>query len=136
MALTERKKDGWVAMAMASIPARQHTCSCLPLQDGEVRRAFQRSLQKQGLKFKLGTKVGNAFQSFRPCCFARTAPLTGIDISVSGLVYCQLFLMQVASAEATHDGVNLTLQPAKGNGSTEMMSADVVLVSTGAHAPP
>ena len=101
-----------------------------------MRRAFQRSLQKQGLKFKLGTKVGNAFQSFRPCCFARTAPLTGIDISVSGLVYCQLFLMQVASAEATHDGVNLTLQPAKGNGSTEMMSADVVLVSTGAHAPP
>lgn len=46
------------------------------------------------------------------------------------------FLMQVASAEATHDGVNLTLQPAKGSGSTEMMSADVVLVSTGAHAPP
>lgn len=80
-----------MAMAMASIPARQHTCSCLPLQDGEVRRAFQRSLQKQGLKFKLGTKVGNAFQSFRPCCFARTAPLTGIDISVSGLVYGQLF---------------------------------------------
>lgn len=26
-------------------------------QDGEVRRSFQRSLQKQGLKFKLGTKV-------------------------------------------------------------------------------
>ncbi|KAI7835395.1 hypothetical protein COHA_010705 [Chlorella ohadii] len=65
----------------------------VPTMDGEVRRAFQRSLQKQGLKFKLGTKV--------------------------------------ASAEATHDGVNLTLQPAKGSGSTEMMSADVVLVSTG-----
>lgn len=27
-------------------------------QDGEVRRTFQRSLEKQGLKFKLGTKVG------------------------------------------------------------------------------
>lgn len=34
--------------------------SMLPLcvQDGEVRRAFQRSLQKQGMKFKLSTKVG------------------------------------------------------------------------------
>ena len=31
-------------------------CDALP-QDGEVRRAFQRSLQKQGLKFKLSTKV-------------------------------------------------------------------------------
>lgn len=26
-------------------------------QDGEVRRTFQRSLQKQGIKFKLGTKA-------------------------------------------------------------------------------
>ena len=30
------------------------------VQDGEVRRAFQRSLQKQGLKFKLSTKVCKA----------------------------------------------------------------------------
>ena len=29
----------------------------ISVQDGEVRRAFQRSLQKQGLKFKLSTKV-------------------------------------------------------------------------------
>jgi dihydrolipoamide dehydrogenase len=28
--------------------------------DGELRRAFQRALQKQGMKFKLGTKVNSA----------------------------------------------------------------------------
>lgn len=44
--------------------------------------------------------------------------------------------MQVASAEASNDGVNLTLQPSKGNGSTELMTADVVLVSTGKCACP
>lgn len=30
------------------------------MQDGEVRKAFQRSLSKQGFKFKLGTKVNGA----------------------------------------------------------------------------
>ena len=30
------------------------------LQDGEVRKAFQRSLTKQGFKFKLSTKVNGA----------------------------------------------------------------------------
>ena len=30
------------------------------VQDGEVRKAFQRSLTKQGFKFKLGTKVNGA----------------------------------------------------------------------------
>lgn len=44
--------------------------------------------------------------------------------------------LQVASAEATTDGVNLALQPSKGNDSTELMSADVVLVSTGMRACP
>lgn len=32
-----------------------HVLPCL--QDSEVRKAFQRSLEKQGIKFKLGTKV-------------------------------------------------------------------------------
>lgn len=32
----------------------------LILQDGEVRKAFQRSLTKQGFKFKLGVKVNSA----------------------------------------------------------------------------
>ena len=30
------------------------------MQDGEVRKAFQRSLTKQGFKFKLNTKVNGA----------------------------------------------------------------------------
>lgn len=29
-------------------------------QDGEVRKLFQRALTKQGMKFKLGTKVNSA----------------------------------------------------------------------------
>lgn len=29
-------------------------------QDGDIRKAFQRTLQKQGLKFKLGYKVTSA----------------------------------------------------------------------------
>lgn len=32
----------------------------VPSMDGEVRRAFQRTLGKQGMKFKLGTKVNSA----------------------------------------------------------------------------
>lgn len=32
----------------------------LGMQDGEVRKAFQRSLTKQGFKFKLNTKVNGA----------------------------------------------------------------------------
>jgi hypothetical protein len=30
---------------------------CVCSQDGEIRKLFQRSLQKQGMKFKLNTKV-------------------------------------------------------------------------------
>ena len=30
------------------------------MQDGEIRKAFQRSLTKQGFKFKLGVKVNSA----------------------------------------------------------------------------
>ena len=30
------------------------------VQDGEIRKAFQRSLGKQGMKFKLGIKVNSA----------------------------------------------------------------------------
>ena len=42
---------------------RYHTAEmliCARLQDGEVRKAFQRSLTKQGFKFKLNTKVNGA----------------------------------------------------------------------------
>lgn len=38
----------------------------------------------------------------------------------------------MASAEASDSGVTLSLQPAKGDGAGETMTADVVLVSTGA----
>ena len=39
---------------------------------------------------------------------------------------------QVASAEADDNSVRLELQPSKGDGAGETMTADVVLVSTGA----
>ncbi len=31
---------------------------CCAMQDGEVRKQFERSLKKQGFAFKLNTKVG------------------------------------------------------------------------------
>jgi dihydrolipoamide dehydrogenase len=64
----------------------------LPTMDGEVGREMQKILTKQGLVFRLGTKV------------------TG--------------------AKAQANGVELTLEPAKG-GTAEKLSADVVLVSVG-----
>ena len=39
--------------------------------------------------------------------------------------------LQVASAEVDASGVKLSLQPAKGEGAGETLTADVVLVSTG-----
>ncbi len=67
----------------------------VPGMDGEVGKQFERTLGKQGIKFRLSTKV------------------TG--------------------AEKTADGVNLTLEPAKG-GSAETLQADVVLVAIGRRA--
>jgi|APTNR8051073442_1049403.scaffolds.fasta_scaffold01710_9 dihydrolipoamide dehydrogenase len=60
--------------------------------DGQVAKQMFRILQKQGLKFRLGSKV------------------TG--------------------AEATDDGVQLTIEPVKG-GDKETLDADVVLLSVG-----
>ena len=42
----------------------------VPTMDGEIRRNFQRSLQKQGMAFKLGTKVRGP-----PCARPRGPPL-------------------------------------------------------------
>ena len=63
-----------------------------PGMDADVAVAFQRALTKQGMKFKLGTKV--------------TAAKTG------------------------KDGVELTVEPAKG-GEAETLKGDVVLVAIG-----
>ncbi|PSC74380.1 Dihydrolipoyl dehydrogenase mitochondrial [Micractinium conductrix] len=92
---------GYIGLELGSVWARlgaevtvvEFLDRIVPSMDGEVRRAFQRSLQKQGLKFKLSTKV--------------------------------------ASAEADDNRVRLELQPSKGDGAGETMTADVVLVSTG-----
>lgn len=60
--------------------------------DAEVATAFQRGLTKQGMTFRMGTKV--------------------------------------TAAKAGKDGVELTLEPAKG-GAAESLKADVVLVAIG-----
>lgn len=44
----------------AEVTVVEFTDTIVPSMDGEVRRAFQRALQKQGFKFKLGTKVNSA----------------------------------------------------------------------------
>ncbi len=64
----------------------------VPGMDGEIGKTFERVLAKQGLTFKLGTKV------------------TG--------------------ATANADGVDLTMEPAKG-GTAETLHADIVLVAIG-----
>ena len=102
-----------------------------------MRRAFQRSLQKQGLKFKLATKVG--------CCLASLTCPKGLQVppcfrcyscGVRGDHLCSAVAAQVASAEVDDAGVHLALQPAKGDGAGESLSAEVVLVSTGADLLP
>jgi len=64
----------------------------VPGMDGEIGKAFERVLAKQGLKFKLNTKV--------------------------------------TSAVADVNGVDLTVEPAKG-GASETIHADIVLVAVG-----
>jgi dihydrolipoamide dehydrogenase len=44
----------------AQVTVVEYTDTIVPSMDGELRRAFQRALQKQGMKFKLGTKVNSA----------------------------------------------------------------------------
>ena len=110
-----------------------------------MRRAFQRSLQKQGMKFKLGTKVSPHLSPARSDVRVGESCQTGKAKRSKYVEHCfcafgminnpaPVAHLQVASAEATTDGVNLALQPSKGNASTELMSADVVLVSTGMSA--
>ncbi len=65
----------------------------LPGMDGEVSKQMQRTLKKQGLAFKMSTKV------------------TG--------------------AKATSRSVELTAEPASGDGKAEKIKADVVLVAIG-----
>lgn len=44
----------------AQVTVIEFTDTIVPSMDAEVRRNFQRSLTKQGFKFKLGTKVAGA----------------------------------------------------------------------------
>lgn len=44
----------------AQVTVVEFTDSICPSMDSEIRRTFQRTLQKQGFKFKLGTKVSKA----------------------------------------------------------------------------
>ncbi len=76
----------------AEVTVIEYLDKLVPGMDGEIGKTFERVLGKQGLKFKLSTKV--------------------------------------TAANATDDGVDLTIEPAKG-GAPETLQADVVLVSIG-----
>jgi dihydrolipoamide dehydrogenase len=76
----------------AEVTVIEYLDKLVPGMDGEIGKAFERILTKQGLKFRLSTKV--------------------------------------TSATTTDSGVDLTVEPAKG-GQTEILHADVVLVSIG-----
>ncbi|KAF6254877.1 dihydrolipoyl dehydrogenase [Scenedesmus sp. NREL 46B-D3] len=59
---------GYIGLEMGSVYQRlgaqvtvvEFADNIVPTMDGEMRKAFQRSLTKQGMKFKLGTKVNSA----------------------------------------------------------------------------
>ncbi|GBF90057.1 dihydrolipoyl dehydrogenase, mitochondrial [Raphidocelis subcapitata] len=59
---------GYIGLEMGSVYQRlgskvtvvEFMDNIVPTMDGEIRRQFQRSLQKQGMTFKLGTKVNSA----------------------------------------------------------------------------
>lgn len=59
---------GYIGLEMGSVYQRlgaevtvvEFAGNIVPTMDGEVRKLFQRSLQKQGMKFKLNTKVNSA----------------------------------------------------------------------------
>ena len=76
----------------AEVTVVEYLDKLVPGMDGEIGKTFERVLAKQGLKFKLSTKV--------------------------------------TSANASENGVELTVEPAKG-GNAETLQADVVLVSIG-----
>ncbi len=76
----------------AQVTVVEYLDRLVPGMDGEIGKTFERVLAKQGLTFKLSTKV--------------------------------------TAANATADGVDLTMEPAKG-GTTETLHADVVLVAIG-----
>ncbi len=76
----------------AEVTVIEYLDRLVPGMDGEIGKTFERVLGKQGLKFRLATKV--------------------------------------TAATTTADGVDLTLEPAKG-GAAETLHADIVLVSIG-----
>ena len=76
----------------AEVTVVEYLDKLVPGMDGEIGKTFERVLAKQGLKFKLSTKV--------------------------------------TAANASENGVELTVEPAKG-GNAETLQADVVLVSIG-----
>jgi dihydrolipoamide dehydrogenase len=59
---------GYIGLEMGSVYQRlgaevtvvEYAANIVPTMDGEIRKLFQRSLTKQGMKFKLNTKVNSA----------------------------------------------------------------------------
>ncbi len=76
----------------AQVTVIEYLDKLVPGMDGEIGKTFERVLAKQGLKFRLSTKV--------------------------------------TAAKTTDNGVDLTIEPAKG-GTAENIHADVVLVAIG-----
>ncbi|KAJ9531959.1 hypothetical protein QJQ45_003669 [Haematococcus lacustris] len=108
---------GYIGLEMGSVYARlgakvtvvEFLDNIVPSMDSEIRRSFQRSLEKQGLKFQLGTKV---LQGSRAAIWSKG----------SGRA--------VVKGELVDGRPTLTVEPSKGGPATQL-DADVVLVSIG-----
>ena len=111
--------------------------TCLKVQDGEVRKQFERSLKKQGFTFKLNTKV-EPLQAFMTGLSRRSLRSSAVILTMLHHVNahkCDITLVQVTAATREGDTVKLMVEPAKG-GDSETLEADVVLVSAGGNSQP
>jgi dihydrolipoamide dehydrogenase len=110
-----------------------------PGLDREIGTNFQRILQKQGIAFKLNTKVRpqKHGRRHRASAGAGAKPGRGWSAHMEGLLSDQergvvgcVWCHQVVGSEVTPTGVKLSLEGSKG-GSAETFEADVVLVAIG-----
>ncbi|KAJ9533465.1 hypothetical protein QJQ45_026518 [Haematococcus lacustris] len=154
---------GYIGLEMGSVYARlgakvtvvEFLDNIVPSMDSEIRRSFQRSLEKQGLKFQLGTKVlqgsraaiwskgsGRAavkrwqlrveHASNDSCILAQLVhtPPSACTSYASLLAFLLRLAQLVVKGELVDGRPTLTVEPSKGGPATQL-DADVVLVSIG-----
>lgn len=100
--------------------------------DGEISKNFQRILAKQGMKFKLETKVCSVGVTERGSLESPngdSACISPWDDSFPHIF--PIFMWQVMGAQKSGSGVTVQLQSAKDASKTEEIQCDALLVCVG-----